>query len=78
MPIPSEELSMLFQQYRRTRSAEEQVGWGVGLTVVKGIIETLHGTVRAESSADCGTSFIIDLPKRRDEVPLVASSSANA
>jgi signal transduction histidine kinase len=62
-PIPLEEQGMLFQQYRRTRSAEEQRGWGVGLTVVKGITEALGGNVRVESSAEHGTSFYIELPK---------------
>jgi signal transduction histidine kinase len=62
-PIPEAELGILFQQYRRTRSAEEQLGWGIGLSVVKGITETLHGHVRVESSDQTGTAFIIDLPK---------------
>jgi signal transduction histidine kinase len=62
-PIPQEELGILFQQYRRTRSAEAQTGWGVGLAVVKGITEALRGTIRVESSEGDGTSFIIELPK---------------
>jgi signal transduction histidine kinase len=69
-PIPAEDQGIIFQQYRRTRSAQEQAGWGVGLTIVKGITETFQGTVRVQSSAASGTSFIIELPKNRNmEVP---------
>jgi signal transduction histidine kinase len=65
-PIPPEAQGILFQQYRRTRSAEEQQGWGVGLAIVKGITEALQGRVWIESSAAKGTSFIIELPKQGD------------
>jgi signal transduction histidine kinase len=75
LPIPPEELGVLFQQYRRTRSAEEHIGWGVGLAVVKGVTEALHGTVHVESSEGSGTSFIIDLPKNRDVVRPVAPTA---
>lgn len=62
-PIDLESQSILFQQFRRTTSAEEQTGWGLGLFLAKNIIEAHQGTIEVESAKDKGTSFIIKLPK---------------
>jgi signal transduction histidine kinase len=62
-PIAPEAQSILFQQFRRTVSAEEQTGWGLGLFLAKNIIEAHQGTIEVESTEDKGTSFIVKLPK---------------
>ena len=62
-PIALDAQSILFQQFRRTPSAEEQTGWGLGLFLVKSIIEAHQGTIEVKSAAGEGTSFIIKLPK---------------
>lgn len=62
-PIPKDQLAILFQQYRRAKSTEKKVGWGLGLTVVKGIVNALNGSIRVESDEKSGTTFIISLPK---------------
>jgi signal transduction histidine kinase len=62
-PIALDAQSILFQQFRRTTSAEEQTGWGLGLFLVKSIIEAHQGTIAVESTAEQGTSFIVKLPK---------------
>lgn len=61
--IPAEEVPLLFQQYRRARSTKQKTGWGLGLTVVKGITEALGGSVSVSSAEGTGTSFILELPK---------------
>ncbi|MBD1913224.1 HAMP domain-containing histidine kinase [Leptolyngbya sp. FACHB-16] len=61
-PIPPEAQSILFQQFRRTKTAGEQKGWGLGLFVSKSLIEAHQGIIEVESSEDKGTSFIITLP----------------
>jgi signal transduction histidine kinase len=61
-PIAVEAQSILFQQFRRTVSAEEETGWGLGLFLAKNIIEKHQGTIEVESAEDKGTSFIIKLP----------------
>jgi signal transduction histidine kinase len=68
-PMAKEDLSILFQQYRRAKSAEHKIGWGLGLTVVKGVTEAHHGTVEVVSEAGKGTTFSVKLPKN----PLVNS-----
>ncbi|HZX65028.1 MAG TPA: ATP-binding protein, partial [Myxococcales bacterium] len=37
-------------------------GWGLGLTVVRGIVEAHGGIVKVESYTKEGTTFTIDLP----------------
>ena len=62
-PIPLSEQSILFQQFRRSKTAQSKTGWGLGLAIVKGITEAHMGKVRVESIEGMGTTFIIDLPK---------------
>jgi len=61
-PISPEAQSILFQQFRRTRTAGEQKGWGLGLFLSKNLIEAHRGTIDVESAEGKGTSFIITLP----------------
>jgi len=48
-PISRSDQSLLFQQFRRTISAENQVGWGLGLFSAKLITEVHQGTIEVES-----------------------------
>lgn len=64
-PIPKENMSSLFQQFSRARSAESsgKLGWGIGLTIVKGITEAHCGEITVHSTAHDGTTFTVTLPK---------------
>lgn len=62
-PIPSDEIGILFQQYRRLKTAENKVGWGLGLTLVKGMVDAHNGTIEVVSTEGQGTTFIVKLPK---------------
>ncbi|WP_139297064.1 sensor histidine kinase [Phormidium tenue] len=61
-PIPPDTQSILFQQFRRTPSAEEKTGWGLGLFLAKNIVEAHQGTIEIESAAGKGTTFVVKLP----------------
>lgn len=63
-PIPEEDQRYLFEPFRRTTSAQSsgQKGWGLGLTLVKGLAESHGGNVRVESSPEKGTLFTVQLP----------------
>jgi signal transduction histidine kinase len=61
-PITTEAQSILFQQFRRTISAEDQTGWGLGLFLAKSLTEAHQGTIEVVSEESKGTSFIIKLP----------------
>ncbi len=63
-PIAKEDLPILFQQFRRAKSVEKKVGWGLGLTMVEGMIESHKGSIKVESEKETGTTFTIKLPKR--------------
>ena len=62
--IPEEELALLFHPFHRTSDAKAtgQRGWGLGLTLVRGIVEAHGGIVKAESYPKEGTTFTVDLP----------------
>jgi signal transduction histidine kinase len=71
-PVISElEIPLMFQQYRRSKSAEAgtKTGWGLGLTLVKGVTDAHKGKIRIESAEGKGTSFILELPYRANEAP---------
>ena len=63
-PIAEKEIPLLFQDYQRSKSAREgaQTGWGLGLTLVKGVVDAHKGKVRVESAEGKGTSFIFEIP----------------
>jgi signal transduction histidine kinase len=62
--IPQNELKYIFDPfYRGKRAMEDQVeGTGLGLSLVKKIIEAHQGTISVESQVNRGTRFVIHLP----------------
>ncbi len=62
-PIPLVEQPILFERFHRNEGSRAKSGWGLGLTIVKGIIEAHGGTVQLESSQEKGTTFTIRLPR---------------
>jgi signal transduction histidine kinase len=63
-PIPPQDRANLFQQFKRLGSAHnsKKKGWGLGLAVVRGVVEAHGGEVSIESSAGHGTTFVVTLP----------------
>jgi diguanylate cyclase len=63
-PILESDQQRLFGLFHRGRSAEasDRRGWGLGLTIVKGIAEAHGGSVSAQSNAKDGTTFILLVP----------------
>ncbi|MFB1485249.1 ATP-binding protein [Corallococcus sp. RDP092CA] len=64
LPIAADELSTIFEPFHRTRSAAEsaQKGWGLGLSLVRGLAEAHGGRATVTSCAEEGTCFTIALP----------------
>jgi signal transduction histidine kinase len=64
-PIVAEEQAALFSPFIRAPGAETggKKGWGLGLTLVRGMAESHGGRVIVQSSADGGTTFTMHLPK---------------
>jgi signal transduction histidine kinase len=62
--IPENKLAGIFDNFWQARKTAEQ-GAGVGLAIVKTIIEAHGGTVRVDSHSTHGTTFTFSLPRRR-------------
>lgn len=64
--ISDDEKNKLFDYFYRPEGygTDHTQGWGLGLTVVKGVAEGHGGTALIESSPARGTSFILQLPIR--------------
>lgn len=63
-PISVLDQQQLFEPFNRTVTAERsgKKGWGMGLTLVKSIAESLGGRARVESGPDIGTTFRVEFP----------------
>jgi PAS domain S-box-containing protein len=62
-PIPLEEQDKLFEIYqKRATQSDAKPGWGLGLTLVKGIAKAHGGDVILESTEQTGTTFKVVLP----------------
>ncbi|APV44679.1 PAS domain S-box-containing protein [Dehalogenimonas formicexedens] len=70
-----ETLSKLFQPFFTTKAPGE--GTGLGLALSYGIIKEHDGTIKAESSEGCGSTFVIDLPIGFSVLPVQEGDSTN-
>ena len=61
--IPPAELADIFVRYSRTDRAEQRKGVGLGLFVVKGIVEMHGGQIHAASAPGEGATFVFTLPR---------------
>lgn len=60
--IAAEDLPDLFGQYRRFASAQGIEGLGLGLTMVKAVVDRHEGLILCESVVGHGTTFSLQLP----------------
>jgi PAS domain S-box-containing protein len=60
--IDSDDVPKLFEPYFRARSATGIAGTGIGLNIVKEIVELHGGSISVESELGRGTTFTLDLP----------------
>jgi two-component system sensor histidine kinase/response regulator len=65
--IPPNDMGKLFTAFGRTsiRSASGEKDTGLGLLIVKRILEAHHGGIRVESEPGKGTTFVVTLPTAR-------------
>lgn len=63
--IPEQEIPRLFQQFRRATSKDTSTppGWGLGLTVVKGVVDAHKGKIHVASAEGTGTRFTLEIPR---------------
>ncbi len=60
--IPRDRQHLLFSKFTQMRNTNGTVGTGLGLYIVKGVIEAHGGTVSLESEPDKGTTITFNIP----------------
>jgi signal transduction histidine kinase len=62
--IAPDELPLIFGEFYRTKASKAytQMGTGLGLTIVKRVLESYGGTISVESTPDEGSCFTFEIP----------------
>ena len=61
--IPKEAIDKLFGKFQQVKSEDRAVGFGIGLSFCKGIIEAHESTITIESEVGKGSKFFFILPR---------------
>lgn len=64
--IENEYLEKIFVLFQRLHVRDSDKGSGMGLAIVKKIVENLDGTIWAESEVNVGSTFYFTLPKEKE------------
>ena len=64
--IPADRISRVFEKFERVddRDTRQAGGTGIGLYLVKHLVERHEGSIRIESELGVGSNFIVELPLR--------------
>jgi signal transduction histidine kinase len=64
--ITKNDVENLFAEFVRIKNEKTRniSGSGLGLSIVKKVVELYHGTINVDSTPDVGTTFTIRLPKK--------------
>jgi signal transduction histidine kinase len=66
--IAAEHLENIFKPFWQVAASRGSVGGtGLGLSVVKRLVDLLGGTIRVESVVGDGSVFAVTLPRQRNE-----------
>ncbi len=60
--IPENEQQKIFDRLYRGDKSRSEKGLGLGLSLVKAVVEAHGGTIRVESSPNSGSEFLVELP----------------
>jgi signal transduction histidine kinase len=60
--IPEEEISTIFNRFKKANKSEDSGGYGLGLSIVKSIADYHQIIISVESDTSIGTSFSISFP----------------
>ncbi len=67
--IPENDLSNIFAEFYRTENARKKVnyGTGLGLSLIKQLVENYNGSIKVQSEIEVGTTFSISFPLSKGE-----------
>jgi two-component system sensor histidine kinase KdpD len=61
--VPEAERQRIFEPYQRLKQGtQRKAGTGLGLVICKGFVEALGGTIRLETTAGGGATFVVSVP----------------
>lgn len=74
--ISKEYLPHIFENFTRQKTSSESgvIGTGLGMPIVKKLVDLMHGTISIESEEGKGTTVVVNLPHRyieKEEVDVV-------
>jgi signal transduction histidine kinase len=80
--IAADEIPRLFHRFHRVEGARSRTheGTGIGLALVRALVEMHGGTIAVESAAGAGTAFTVEIPAGATHLPpeKIASPRAGA
>lgn len=62
--IPEEDQSRIYDTFFRSKNVETISGTGIGLSIVKKLIDRCRGTIEFESQVNVGTTFTLTFPRQ--------------
>lgn len=62
--IPKENLNKIYEKFYQCEESHKKQGSGLGLSIVKRIVELMNGTILCESEAGKGTTMTVTLPMK--------------
>jgi signal transduction histidine kinase/DNA-binding response OmpR family regulator/ligand-binding sensor domain-containing protein len=60
--IPSDQRDKVFERFHQVSESHKEVGTGIGLALVKELVNLMGGTITVESELGKGSSFAVTLP----------------
>ncbi len=62
--IPEDAMGYIFESFRQVESGStrQQGGFGLGVSIVKQLVELMRGRITVESEIEKGSTFIVTLP----------------
>ena len=71
MGMSKEEQERIFTRFYQIDKSHSQEGSGLGLSIVKSIIDLSGGKIEVESKENSGTTFIIKLPIEKENNKII-------
>ena len=64
--IPAEDLPRIFERFYRAKKGRDKESSGLGLAIAKHLVESMGGSISADSEAGKGARFCVRLPRAKE------------
>lgn len=76
--ISAQDLPYIFDAFYQGNSHSRSMGSGIGLSLVKQLVEAINGSISVESEENKGTIFIVKLPISQSSEPIASLNESPA